>query len=365
MRLRFITATPLNVSAGSGTYVGMRTLAAALRGLGTEVVWTVPRVRLPVFTAQRLLFNAALRPAAGFDAEIGFDMDGYRLAGRGGIPHIAALKGVIADELRFQKGLTYASMAVQARREALHARRADRVIVTSRYAAARVRELYGVEAAVVPELIDLDLWRRTLTANSAAPDPERFTVLCVCRLYRRKRIDVLLRAAARLRERIPRLSVRIVGDGPERSEFQAVWRDLRLGGAVEWLGDVPLSALAAEYNRCDVFCLPSVQEGFGIVFLEAMAAGKPVVAARAAAVPEVATEGLLAQPDDPVSLADCLARLHDDPAQRAALGAAGVRAVAAYDAPRVGRLFLDAIGPLVEESRASGDRRHKERGAWE
>jgi glycosyltransferase involved in cell wall biosynthesis len=61
--------------------------------------------------------------------------------------------------------------------------------------------------------------------------------------------------------------------------------DLRLESSVRWLGDVNRETLAAEYGRCDVFCLPSVQEGFGIVFLEAMAAGKPIVAARAAAVP--------------------------------------------------------------------------------
>ena len=87
-----------------------------------------------------------------------------------------------------------------------------------------------------------------------------------------------------------------MGGGPEAARLRRLWRELHLEGTVRWIGDVTASQLAAEYNRADVFCLPSVQEGFGIVFLEAMAAGKPIVAARAAAVPEVVHHGLLVEP---------------------------------------------------------------------
>ena len=340
MRLRFLTSTPLNIREGSGTYAGIRALADALERLGVAVKIATPSLHLPVYTVERLLFNRMLKPSAGFDATVGFDMDGYRLAGRGGAPHIASIKGVIADELRFEKGATRVTMAVQARCERLHARRADRVITTSNYAAGRIRDLYGVPAAVVPELIDLEAWGSWLAANPAAPDPARFTVLCVCRLYRRKRVDVLLRAAARLRGRLPGLEVRIVGDGPEREEFRRVWREERLGDTVRWLGNIGRGALAAEYNRCDLFCLPSVQEGFGIVFLEAMAAGKPIVAARAAAAPEVAPHAVLAEPDDPASLAEALLTLWRDPARRASIAEAGRSRVREFDAPRVARAFI-------------------------
>ncbi len=346
MRLRFLTSTPLNIREGSGTYAGIRTLAGALEKLGVAVKIETPSVRLPVYTAERLLFNRMIKPAAGFDATVGFDMDGYRLAGRGGAPHIASIKGVIADELRFQKGLTRVTMAVQARCERLHAGRADRVITTSNYAAGRIRELYGVPAAVVPELIDLEAWRGRLAANPAAPDPARFTVLCVCRLYRRKRVDVLLRAAARLRRRLPGLEVRIVGDGPERDEFRRVWREERLGDVVRWLGDVSRDALAAEYNRCDLFCLPSVQEGFGIVFLEVMAAGKPIVAVRAAAAPEVVPHAALTAPDDPALLAEAILALSQNPARRAAIADAGLARVRDFDAPRVARAFMAELTAL-------------------
>ena len=93
MRLRFLTSTPLNIREGSGTYAGIRALADALERLGVAVKIEAPSLHLPVYTAERLLFNRMLKPAAGFDATVGFDMDGYRLAGRGGAPHIASHQG--------------------------------------------------------------------------------------------------------------------------------------------------------------------------------------------------------------------------------------------------------------------------------
>lgn len=343
MRIRFLTSTPLNIARGSGTYIGIQTLARALHDLGVDVDLVTPRIHLPVYTLERIVYNETLRFRGGPapDLTVGFDMDGYAVAGRGLAPHMASLKGVIADELRFQKGFTRATMAVQAGLEARHVRRADFVVTTSQYAAARIRELYGVEVmGTVPELIDLRTWRRLLEQNPAERR-DRFIVLCVCRLYRRKRLGLLLRAAARLRDRIPDLEVRIVGDGPEREEFLQVWREERLGDAVRWLGDVSRSRLAREYNGCDLFCLPSVQEGFGIVFLEAMAAGKPIAAARAAAVPEVLPQGVLVEPENADALAGAIESLYRDPAEAARLAALGRERVRQFDAPRVARLFLD------------------------
>jgi glycosyltransferase involved in cell wall biosynthesis len=350
MRLLFLTSTPLDIRRGSGTFVGIQTLAAALRGLGAGVEIRGPRVHLPIYTLERILYNELLprRAVAGFDATVGFDLDGYRLAAGGRVPHAAALKGVIADELRFQKGATRLTMAVQAKLEGAHVRRAAAVLTTSRYAAGRIEEHYGVRGArVVPELIDLERWREALAANPAEPDPGDFTVLTVCRLYRRKRLDLLLEAAAQLRGRLPRLRVRIVGSGPEAEEFRAVWRAHRLEETVAWLGDVSFGELAHEYNGCDVFCLPSVQEGFGIVFLEAMAAGKAIVAARAAAIPEVVPQGVLVEAGSAAAIADALAGLAADPARRSELAAEGLRRVEQFDAVRVARMFLNEMESLA------------------
>jgi glycosyltransferase involved in cell wall biosynthesis len=349
LRLLFLTSTPLDIQRGSGTYVGIQTLADAIRKLGAEVEFHVPRLHLPVYTVERILYNEALpyRTHGAYDATIGFDLDGYRLGG-GRVPHIASIKGVIADELRFQQGMTRLTMGIQARLEKWHARRADFVMTTSQYAAGRIQESYGVRtASIVPELIELERWRAALKSNPAAPDPNFFTVLSVCRLYRRKRLDLLLEAAAQLRDRLPHLRVRIVGSGPEGEEFRTVWRRHRLEQTVEWLGDVSYSRLAREYNACDAFCLPSVQEGFGIVFLEAMAAGKPIVAACAAAIPEVVSQGILTEPGSATAIAEAIASLAADSGRRNTLAAMGLELVMQFDSARVARLFLAEVGRLL------------------
>ncbi len=336
----------MDVHRGSGCYVGIRTLGEGLRRLGVTVSVVTPRTILPVFTATRVLFNEALRwRHFRADVTIGVDADGYTVAGRRNAPpHVACIKGVLADALPYETGRTRTSLALQARLEAVHARRADLVITISDYCAQRLAELYGVrDAVVVPELIDLDAWRNLFRANAAGVNPRKFTVLSVCRFYPRKRLEVLLRAAAILRETIPQLQIRIVGNGPERKRLMQVSEELRLKQVVQWVGDVSIAELAEEYNRSDMFCLPSVQEGFGIVFLEAMAAGKPIVAARAAAVPEVVRHGILVEPQNVEALAEAILRLYQDPDLRRSLSSDGLRDVERFGIDRVAKRFLSEI----------------------
>jgi glycosyltransferase involved in cell wall biosynthesis len=117
--------------------------------------------------------------------------------------------------------------------------------------------------------------------------------------------------------------------------------------------------LAKEYNGCDVFCLPSVQEGFGIVFLEAMAAGKPIVAARSAAIPEVVRNGLLVEADNPAALAEAIVCLYRNPDVRRSLGTAGLRDVEQFGMNRVANRFLAEIArvaPVFVDAIAEGAR---------
>ena len=169
-------------------------------------------------------------------------------------------------------------------------------------------------------------------------------VLSVARMYPRKRLADLLHAAALLRTRVAGVQVRIVGRGPEWDALSRLHAELGLGDTVVLLGDLTRERLAEEYVNASVFCLPSVQEGFGIVFLEAMAAELPVVACRVAAVPEVVLDGatgLLVPPRDPGALAEALERLIREPALARAPGAGGAP-------PRAGVLPAARRGALPE-----------------
>lgn len=346
--LIFLTSTPSTVAQGSGTWVGISVLRDAIEALGHRVTLISPSPRgTGETTVSRILFNVRscshLRQLKA-DALIGFDLDGVFARG-GGFLHVAAIKGVLADEANYERGTNRLALALQARLEARHVRRAHRVIATSVYSSERIAKFYGArpeKISIVPELIDLAAWQIALREAPVVEGPPR--VLCVAHLYPRKGVDTLLRAVAGMRRNI---SVRIVGGGPERLRLEHLARDLTIADRVHFLGHVPFRALIAEYRNATVFALPTAQEGFGIVFLEAMASSVPIIAGRAGAVPEVVAEGetaLLVPPEDDATLADALMTVLDHAQTRLAMGHAGYARVRRYDAPVVAQRFLDAIG---------------------
>jgi len=330
--------------------VGIAGLAQGLAQLGHQVSLRPLGRRSGFHTLDRWLYNAAvfLRPPRDTELVLGVDLDGFLWARRRDRPFVASLKGIIADELKNEQGAVRTLLAIQARWERRNVERADLVMVTSRYSAEVARREYGVppdRIAVVPEPIDLEVWDDQFwrAPRRAGGGP---VVLCVARMYPRKRIPDLLRAAAILMTRVPGAQVRIVGRGPEWPAVARLHAELGLGDAVVLLGDLTRERLAEEYVNATAFCLPSVQEGFGIVFLEAMAAELPVVACRIAAVPEVVVDGatgLLVPPRDPEALAEALERVLGDPALARRLGHEGRRRALAFSPRHVAERFLSAV----------------------
>jgi glycosyltransferase involved in cell wall biosynthesis len=121
----------------------------------------------------------------------------------------------------------------------------------------------------------------------ALADPVILIVTRLCFADRYKGVEHMIEAMPAVRAAIPAARLRIVGRGDDLPRLQALSEKLGLGPAVEFLGFVQDGRMAGEFDSCRLFALPSRKEGFGLVFLEAMARGRPCLGARAGGIPEV------------------------------------------------------------------------------
>ncbi len=139
-------------------------------------------------------------------------------------------------------------------------------------------------------------------------------ILTVARLTQQKRIDVVIRALAKLIEHAPRAHLTIVGDGPERAALESLAQELGATDHIHFAGSLPprSDALYDQYRRAGLFCLVSAAEGLANVFIEAGAFGLASVGSDDGGTPEVVTDaqtGLLVPTDDADALAAALGRL--------------------------------------------------------
>jgi glycosyltransferase involved in cell wall biosynthesis len=194
------------------------------------------------------------------------------------------------------------------------------------------------EASIIPPAL-------TDVISSGTPSPEdrranhaRPVVLTVGRLAASERYkghDVMLDAWHKVLEAEPESQYLIVGDGDDRQRLEAKARGLRLGGSVRFVGKVTAAELSNYYDNCRVFAMPARTEldprdprgeGFGIVFLEAMAHGKPVIGPRNGAPAEYirhGEHGLLVNPLDPSEVAQALIEILGHPERSQRMGQAG------------------------------------------
>jgi glycosyltransferase involved in cell wall biosynthesis len=210
MQLGLLTSWPLRTTLGSGVMTSVRGFTRGLGGLG-DVVSLLDEVA-PARTAtgtlrRRLRYNRGLprrvRQAPELDALLGFDWDGFRLDPVRRPPLTVFCGGTLADILRFESGWARRLLTAQAGWDRRNLVRADQVAVPSRYAAESVRRWYGerLHPEVVPLAVDAELWAEE-PAISPPSTLERPLLLSVARLYRRKGIDLLLRAWDRVRRQL-------------------------------------------------------------------------------------------------------------------------------------------------------------------
>ena len=219
-----------------------------------------------------------------------------------------------------------------ARRRALAAM--DAVWSVSNYTTSRMR-VQGIDTMtyILPWGL-ADRQRRLLSeAATGRSRPDHLRLLSVARLdpaERHKGIDHVIEALPIIAQRSPSIKYTVVGGGGDRERLQALANARGVSHLVEFTGHLSEPDLYLSYRDSDVFVLPSDQEGFGLVFLEAMAAARPIVAARAGGVPEVVVEGktgLLVQYGNVDEIARAVHRLLADPDLRTAFGRAGQQRV--------------------------------------
>lgn len=184
-------------------------------------------------------------------------------------------------------------------------RRADAVIAVSEALAQVLTDNFDLPVRVVPNIVDV----ATFASLPRRPH-DGIRLVSVGNLLPRKRMALLVEAFALAFADRPEVTLALMGEGPEREQIEQIVEASGLGGRVELLGHCPRSRIAEEFSRSDGFCLLSTWETFGVVFIEALAAGLPVLASRCGGPEGFLHEGLglFVETDDAEAVAAGLQR---------------------------------------------------------
>lgn len=260
-------------------------------------------------------------------------------------PFIHTIHGVLADEYEQAKKNGYQSfrgrfannfMHRLARLEEETAQNATLIVTISKYSLEKIQKHYGIDQSkirIAPNGVDVEKFKPTQNIEAARRQfglGNEPCVLFVGSLIPRKGLPFLVEAAKKIVKEQAETKFIIVGDGPLKNQLANSLETANLSGNFKFFGNLKEDALSAVYNCADVFALPSIQEGQGIVLLEAQASGKPVVAFEVGGVNEALRNGetgLLVKRGSSDELADALLKLLGDGALRESMGINGRRFV--------------------------------------
>jgi glycosyltransferase involved in cell wall biosynthesis len=230
-------------------------------------------------------------------------------------------------------------------------RRADYVQAISSYLADWARS-WGPTAPV--EVVGNGVDAARFAADR--PDPElrdrlnvpadTFLVCTVSRLVRKNGVDTLIEAIAKVNG----VSLAVFGDGPDRPELEHLARSLGVSDRVRFAGEIAHADLPAHIKACDASARLSRTEGFGLAFVESMAAGVPLIATSVGGIVDFAKDGenaLLVPPEDPGAAAAAIERLRAEPELRARLVLGGAETALRYDWNPIAARLRDIFKLLV------------------
>lgn len=260
------------------------------------------------------------------------------LAGRIlGIPSVVYVQGLDLYEAGRPARWTYIRWAL---------RGCDAVAAVTGDLRSIALRLSGRAADVIPHGLRIRmahrLEREEARLHLGLPDDARI-VLFVGRLIRLKGIEYLIQAMPQVIATCPNTRLVLVGEGEEGPRLRALARSLGLDGRITFAGGRAHDEVIGYMRAADVFVLPSLVESFGIVLVEAMSCGLPVVASNVMGIPtliEDGVNGLLVPPGDARALGGAIRRVLADPPASAAMARANARKASDYAMPRIVDLFL-------------------------
>ena len=201
----------------------------------------------------------------------------------------------------------------------------------------------------------------TLPGSDAVAEPllgreqQRPIFLFVGQVIPRKGLALLLKACAALQARgYDKYTIQVVGNGPQQSELEAFCREHALSDRIQWVGRVPFDRIGTYFKNADVFVLPTLEDTWGVVTLEAMLLGKPILCSTGAGTAELVApgdNGYIFAPDDTEQLAALMQRFLDEPALIPVMGERSQQIMARYT-PFVAAQCMAEIVELVMANRA-------------
>lgn len=266
-------------------------------------------IRTPLFAAQLLTRGSWHQPDLVIATHLNFTVAAYWLKRLAGVPYWAIAHGVEAWNI--QKPALQTAL-----------RHADRILAVSNYTRDRLlkeQNLDPTKVLLLPNTFDPSRFKIASKPHYLLErhglKPEQPVILTVNRLASQESYrgyDKILEALPQIRQAIPNVRYIIAGKGDDRPRLEQEIQQRQLHECVTLAGFVPDSELGDYYNLCDLFALPSKLEGFGIVYLEALACGKPTLGGdRDGAIDALCRGelGALVDPDDTDAIAQTLVQI--------------------------------------------------------
>ncbi|MGE5575133.1 MAG: glycosyltransferase family 4 protein [Ignavibacteria bacterium] len=337
-----------NVTVYSGTKAGFKK-TTCINGVRFVPFYSTDRI----FPLDNWFFNRSLtKEVNNINADL---YEGHVVSGYGfpkalkkkktKKPFIHTIHGVLADEYEQSKKEGNLSVRGKLVNYFMHnlskleeetAHEASLIVTISNYSLEKIQKYYHIDknkVRIAPNGVDIEKFKPAGTPRENKLNfglGEEPCILFVGSLVPRKGLHFLVEAAKKIVKEKADTKFLIVGDGPLKNQLTASLREANLSNNFKFMGNFKDDIMPAVYNCADVFVLPSIQEGQGIVLLEAQASGKPVVAFDVGGVNEAlhnGETGLLAERGNTGELADALLKLLSDKSLREKFGANGRRFV--------------------------------------